>query len=258
MLQSHFILFIFFFVFAGNVILVLMAYRLGALGFLSTGDYNSPGNFGLKDQVMAMKWVKEYIREFGGDSNSVTIFGSSAGGASVHMHMMSPLSAGIYADCVVFFRKFILVLCVIKSRTAAFFFLFLAISKQDYSTVLLLWVVWARARSIIRRRNRWLWHVNKQAWWESRKHAIWPALSWWRACERSTFTRWLTAAMGYMYVLDFIWKVQSDVYNICWFLFCSFYSVLVHRSNDRVSHGGWGRRRWRVFEQTSVDYLEGW
>lgn len=86
----------------GQVILVLMAYRLGALGFLSTGDDNSPGNFGLKDQAMAMKWVRENIREFGGDSDSITIFGSSAGGASVHMHMMSPLSKG-----AVVFSRFI-------------------------------------------------------------------------------------------------------------------------------------------------------
>lgn len=76
------------------MILVLMAYRLGALGFLSTGDEHSPGNFGLKDQTMALKWVRDNIREFGGDINSITIFGSSAGGASVHMHMMSPLSKG--------------------------------------------------------------------------------------------------------------------------------------------------------------------
>lgn len=78
----------------GEVILVIMAYRLGALGFLSTGDENSPGNFGLKDQTMALEWVKDNIREFGGNPNSVTIFGISAGGASAHMHMMSPLSEG--------------------------------------------------------------------------------------------------------------------------------------------------------------------
>jgi juvenile-hormone esterase len=80
----------------GDVILVLMAYRLGALGFLSTGDEHSPGNFGLKDQTLALKWVKENIREFGGNANSITIFGASAGGASVHMHMMSVLSEGVY------------------------------------------------------------------------------------------------------------------------------------------------------------------
>lgn len=84
----------------GDVIVVLMAYRLGALGFLSTGDENSPGNFGLKDQTLALKWVKENIREFGGNPNSITIFGTSAGGASVHMHMMSPLSKGMLSVAV--------------------------------------------------------------------------------------------------------------------------------------------------------------
>lgn len=64
-------------------------------GFLSTNDEHSPGNFGMKDQTLALKWVKSNIRAFGGDENSITIFGVSAGGSSVHMHMMSPLSQGI-------------------------------------------------------------------------------------------------------------------------------------------------------------------
>lgn len=78
----------------GSVILVLMQYRLSTLGFLSTGDSASPGNFGLKDQVMAMQWVKDHISSFGGDPDSITIFGQSAGAASVQMHMMSPLTSG--------------------------------------------------------------------------------------------------------------------------------------------------------------------
>lgn len=63
-------------------------------GFLSTGDEHSPGNFGLKDQTLALRWVKNNIRAFGGDDEQVTIFGVSAGASSVHMHMMSPLSQG--------------------------------------------------------------------------------------------------------------------------------------------------------------------
>lgn len=66
-------------------------------GFLSTGDEHSPGNFGLKDQTLALHWVKSNIRAFGGDDEQVTIFGVSAGASSVHMHMMSPLSQGILA-----------------------------------------------------------------------------------------------------------------------------------------------------------------
>ncbi|KAJ6634299.1 Juvenile hormone esterase [Pseudolycoriella hygida] len=80
----------------GEVILVSMAYRLGVFGFLSTGDNHCPGNFGLKDQTLALRWVKSNIRAFGGDDNEITIFGVSAGGAAVQMHMMSPLSQGLF------------------------------------------------------------------------------------------------------------------------------------------------------------------
>lgn len=69
--------------------------HLGALGFLTTGDEVVSGNNGLKDQVMAMKWVKSNILKFGGDPEKITLFGESAGGASAHFHMMSPLSRGI-------------------------------------------------------------------------------------------------------------------------------------------------------------------
>lgn len=64
------------------------------LGFLSTQDEAVPGNNGLKDQVLALKWVKQNIGSFGGNPDSITLSGFSAGAASVHYHYLSPLSEG--------------------------------------------------------------------------------------------------------------------------------------------------------------------
>lgn len=66
------------------------------MGFLTTGDEVVPGNNGLKDQNLVLKWIQANIDQFGGDPNSVTIFGESAGGASAQYHMLSPLSKGWY------------------------------------------------------------------------------------------------------------------------------------------------------------------
>ncbi|XP_044018144.1 venom carboxylesterase-6-like [Aphidius gifuensis] len=79
-----------------DVILVTVNFRLGPLGFLSTEDMTLPGNQGMKDQAQSIRWVNENIAAFGGDPNRVTIFGESAGGASVHYHMMSKLSRGLF------------------------------------------------------------------------------------------------------------------------------------------------------------------
>ncbi|ODM95533.1 Venom carboxylesterase-6 [Orchesella cincta] len=79
-----------------DVILVTTNYRLGAFGFLSTGDAASPGNNGLKDQVAALQWIRENIHAFGGDRNSVTIFGQSAGAGAVQHHIVSPLSRDLF------------------------------------------------------------------------------------------------------------------------------------------------------------------
>ncbi|CAG7833547.1 unnamed protein product [Allacma fusca] len=79
-----------------EVILVTVQYRLGIFGFLSTNDDVIPGNMGLKDQVMALRWVQENIQQFGGDPNQVTIMGQSSGGTSVQHLMLSPLAKGLF------------------------------------------------------------------------------------------------------------------------------------------------------------------
>ncbi|XP_025743751.1 bile salt-activated lipase isoform X1 [Callorhinus ursinus] len=79
----------------GNVIVVTFNYRVGPLGFLSTGDANLPGNYGLRDQHMAIAWVKRNIAAFGGDPNNISIFGESAGGASVSLQTLSPYNKGL-------------------------------------------------------------------------------------------------------------------------------------------------------------------
>ncbi|XP_049939664.1 esterase FE4-like [Schistocerca serialis cubense] len=79
-----------------SVVLVTVNYRLNVLGFLSTLDEVLPGNNGLKDQVLALKWVKKNIAAFGGNPDSVTIAGTSAGASSVQYHFLSPLSKGLF------------------------------------------------------------------------------------------------------------------------------------------------------------------
>ncbi|KAJ8002984.1 hypothetical protein DPEC_G00164640 [Dallia pectoralis] len=79
-----------------DVVVVLIQYRLGLMGFFSTGDKHAPGNMGLLDQVEALRWTQDHIHNFGGDSKSVTIFGESAGGVSVSLQLLSPLSAGLF------------------------------------------------------------------------------------------------------------------------------------------------------------------
>lgn len=83
-----------------DIIYVSINYRLGPLGFLSTLDEIVPGNNGLKDQQVALEWIKDNIKYFGGDPNQVTIMGMSAGGASVHYHMLSEKSRGLFHKAI--------------------------------------------------------------------------------------------------------------------------------------------------------------
>ncbi|XP_035381081.1 carboxylesterase 3 isoform X3 [Electrophorus electricus] len=79
-----------------NIVVVVIQYRLGILGFFSTGDKQAQGNWGFLDQIAALKWVQQNIGNFGGDAKSVTIAGESAGGISTSMLTLSPLAKGLF------------------------------------------------------------------------------------------------------------------------------------------------------------------
>ncbi|XP_029165263.1 esterase E4-like [Nylanderia fulva] len=83
-----------------DVVLVTLNYRLGVLGFLNLYDKVATGNQGLKDLIMALTWVQKNISKFGGDSENVTIFGESAGGALTHYLTLSPLSEGLFHKAI--------------------------------------------------------------------------------------------------------------------------------------------------------------
>ena len=74
-----------------NVVMVTINYRLGILGFFNIPGTSTKGNYGLLDQILALKWVKQHIGDFGGDATKVTIFGESAGAGCASVLMLSPL-----------------------------------------------------------------------------------------------------------------------------------------------------------------------
>ncbi|XP_057687175.1 bile salt-activated lipase-like [Corythoichthys intestinalis] len=84
----------------GNVLVVTANYRVGTLGFLSSGDARLPGNYGLWDQHAAISWVRRNIAAFGGNPDNVTIFGQSAGAVSVSFQMLSPYSKGLFRRAI--------------------------------------------------------------------------------------------------------------------------------------------------------------
>ncbi|XP_034939405.1 acetylcholinesterase isoform X1 [Chelonus insularis] len=85
---------------ASNAIIASIQYRVGAFGFLYLNKYfgnseEAPGNMGLWDQALALKWLKTNAPAFGGDPDAITIFGESAGGGSVSLHLISPVTRGL-------------------------------------------------------------------------------------------------------------------------------------------------------------------
>ena len=88
-----------------GAILVTVNYRVGVLGYMAhpalTARDGHSGNYGLMDQIFALKWVQENIAAFGGDPENVTIFGQSAGGGSVQSIMTSPLARGLFRRSII-------------------------------------------------------------------------------------------------------------------------------------------------------------
>ncbi|XP_017874200.1 PREDICTED: esterase B1 [Drosophila arizonae] len=85
-----------------NVVVVTVSYRVGPLGFLSLNDpaAGAPGNAGLKDQLMALRWITENALCFNADAKNVTAFGESAGAASVHYLMLNPQAEGLFHKAI--------------------------------------------------------------------------------------------------------------------------------------------------------------
>ena len=87
-----------------GVVLVTLNYRLGVFGFLVhpalTREAGTSGNYGLLDQIEALRWVRANIGAFGGDPSRVTLFGESAGGTAVAMLLTSPRANGLFGQAI--------------------------------------------------------------------------------------------------------------------------------------------------------------
>ncbi|XP_059178081.1 cholinesterase 1-like [Physella acuta] len=83
-----------------NIIIVSMNYRVGALGFLFMNSSEAPGNVGLLDQQLALKWIHDNAENMGGDPNNISIFGESAGATSVGFHLLSTNSSQYFKNAM--------------------------------------------------------------------------------------------------------------------------------------------------------------
>lgn len=88
----------------GDVVVVTINYRLGLLGFLDLStlgtEFSGSASNGIRDQILALKWVRDHISDFGGDPENVTIFGESAGGHSVMSLLASPEADGLFHKAI--------------------------------------------------------------------------------------------------------------------------------------------------------------
>ncbi|XP_068619346.1 juvenile hormone esterase-like [Battus philenor] len=79
-----------------SFVIVTFNYRLGALGFLCLGSTEAPGNAGLKDQIAALYWVQRNIKNFGGNSLDITVYGTGSGAVAVELLLLSGITTGLF------------------------------------------------------------------------------------------------------------------------------------------------------------------
>ena len=79
---------------------MIFSFPATLLGFLYSEEAGIHGNMGLFDQLEALRWTKQYIHNFGGDPENVTVFGESAGAISISTHLVSPLAKGLFSKAI--------------------------------------------------------------------------------------------------------------------------------------------------------------
>ncbi|KAG8195427.1 hypothetical protein JTE90_013884 [Oedothorax gibbosus] len=84
----------------GTSVVVSPNYRVGPMGFLSSGTEDAPGNVGIHDLIMALQWTKDHIDAFGGDPDRIAIMGQGSGSVTVSLFLLSPLTKGLYSRAI--------------------------------------------------------------------------------------------------------------------------------------------------------------